>query len=127
MQVGPVPQQFVSGSPHEGFDALGGADEIDHDEHADHEQHRLQDMPSVSLSPNRIASAQPPANAAPNTSAPISIAAEMTVMTLGQMNWRAAEGVGCEPMSDNPVAAAMSPKMPAAASGKGPKEPHRVL
>lgn len=44
MQVGPVPQRFVSGSPHEGLDALGCADEIDHDEHADHEQHRLQDM-----------------------------------------------------------------------------------
>ena len=38
----------------------------------------------VSLRPNRIASAQPPANAAPKTSAPIRIAAEMTVMTLGQ-------------------------------------------
>ena len=38
----------------------------------------------VSESPSRIASAQPPANAAPNTSAPIRIAAEMTVMTLGQ-------------------------------------------
>src|SRR6185312_16784595 len=31
-----------------------------------------------------IASAQPPANAAPNTSAPIRIVAETTVMTLGQ-------------------------------------------
>ena len=39
----------------------------------------------VSSSPNRIASAQPPANAAPNTSAPIRIAAEMTVTTLDQM------------------------------------------
>ena len=38
----------------------------------------------VSSSPIRIASAQPPANAAPNTSAPIRIAAETTVMTLGQ-------------------------------------------
>src|ERR1700737_2483983 len=38
----------------------------------------------VSSRPNRIASAQPPANAAPNTSAPIRIAAERTVMTLGQ-------------------------------------------
>lgn len=51
----------------------------------------------------------------------------MTVMTLGQMIWRGAEGVDCEPMSENPVAAAMSLKMPAAASAKGPKEPHRVL
>ena len=34
----------ISGSPHEGFDTLGGADEIDHGEYADHEQHRLQDM-----------------------------------------------------------------------------------
>src|SRR3954454_19726927 len=37
-----------------------------------------------SPSPSRIASAQPPANAAPNTSAPIRMAALMTVMTLGQ-------------------------------------------
>src|SRR3954454_19377394 len=37
-----------------------------------------------SPSPNRIASAQPPANAAPNTSAPIRMAALMTGMTLGQ-------------------------------------------
>src|SRR6266536_4600618 len=38
----------------------------------------------VSSRPSRIASAQPPANAAPNTSAPIKIAAEITVTTLGQ-------------------------------------------
>ncbi len=37
---------------------------------------------------NRIASAQPPAKAAPNTSAPIRIAAEITVTTLGQTIWR---------------------------------------
>lgn len=44
MQVSPVPQEFLSASPHEGFDALRGADEIDHDEHADQEQHCLQDV-----------------------------------------------------------------------------------
>ena len=42
----------------------------------------------VSSRPNRIASAQPPAKAAPKTSAPIRIAAETTVITLGQMIWR---------------------------------------
>src|SRR3954451_16140995 len=42
----------------------------------------------VSPSPNKIASAQPPAKAAPNTSAPIRMAALMTVMTLGQTIWR---------------------------------------
>ena len=46
----------------------------------------------VSSRPNRIASAQPPANAAPNTSAPIRIAALMTVTTLGQTIWRARSG-----------------------------------
>src|ERR1700754_3366826 len=43
----------------------------------------------------RMASAQPPANAAPNTSAPIRIAAEMTVMTLGQTIWREAVEGAC--------------------------------
>src|SRR4029077_18320322 len=45
----------------------------------------------VSPRSNRIASAQPPAKAAPNTSAPIRIAAEITVMTLLQTIWRRAE------------------------------------
>ena len=49
----------------------------------------------VSSRPNRIASAQPPANAAPNTSAPIRIAALMTVTTLGQLISREAVGEGC--------------------------------
>src|SRR5919108_5108121 len=49
----------------------------------------------VSSRPNRIASAQPPANAAPNTSAPIRIAAEMTVMTLGQTIRREDVEAGC--------------------------------
>src|SRR5260370_10225670 len=57
----------------------------------------------VSSRPNRIASAQPPANAAPNTSAPIRIGALMTVMTLGQMIWRALVGEGCELMGLCPV------------------------
>src|SRR3984893_6013790 len=52
----------------------------------------------VSSRPNRIASAQPPANAAPNTSAPIRMAALITVTTLGQITWRAAVGEGCELM-----------------------------
>src|SRR3569833_1344650 len=46
----------------------------------------------VSPRPNRIASAQPPANAAPNTSAPIRIAAEITVMTVVHAIWREAVG-----------------------------------
>src|SRR5476651_919856 len=54
----------------------------------------------VSSRPNRIASAQPPANAAPNTSAPIRIAALMTVTTLGQTIWRALVGEGCELTAD---------------------------
>src|SRR5438477_11176185 len=49
----------------------------------------------VSSSPSRIASAQPPANAAPNTSAPIRIAAEMTVTTLGQTISRVDVEEGC--------------------------------
>src|SRR5476651_1755807 len=57
----------------------------------------------VSSRPNRIASAQPPANAAPNTSAPIRIAALMTVTTLGQMIWRVLVGEGCELMGLGPV------------------------
>ena len=40
-----------------------------------------------------------PANAAPNTSAPIRIAALITVMTLGQMIWRLAVGEGCALMA----------------------------
>src|SRR5690348_14003983 len=52
----------------------------------------------VSSSPNRIASAQPPAKAAPNTSALIRIAAEITVTTLVQTIFREeVEGV-CELM-----------------------------
>ena len=54
---------------------------------------------SMSFSPNRMASAQPPAKAAPNTYAPIRIAAEITVMTLGQAIWRVPEEAGCELMS----------------------------
>ena len=43
-QVSPAPQRFPSTATHEGFDALGSADEVDHHEHADDEQHRLEDM-----------------------------------------------------------------------------------
>jgi hypothetical protein len=50
-----------------------------------------------------MASAQPPANAAPNTSAPIRIAAEMTVMTLGQAIRREVGAEGCEFMSAIPL------------------------
>src|SRR5882672_4200460 len=57
----------------------------------------------VSSRPNRIASAQPPAKAAPNTSAPIRIAALMTVTTLLQTIWRDAVGEGCELMAKGPV------------------------
>src|SRR5712672_201724 len=57
----------------------------------------------VSSSPSRIASAQPPANAAPNTSAPIRMAALMTVMTVGQTIWRRLVGEGCELMGLYPV------------------------
>src|SRR3984893_697257 len=56
----------------------------------------------VSSRPSRIASAQPPANAAPNTSAPIRIAALMTVTTLGQTIWRGADGGGCELIGQDP-------------------------
>src|SRR6266481_5137397 len=62
----------------------------------------------VSSRPNRIASAQPPANAAPNTSAPIKIAALITVTTLGQTIWRAKVGEGCELMGLYPVGGAQS-------------------
>src|SRR5262249_12746336 len=56
----------------------------------------------VSSRPNRIASAQPPANAAPNTSALIRIAALTTVMTLGQTIRRLAVGEGSELMNVGP-------------------------
>src|SRR5262249_34034876 len=59
----------------------------------------------VSSSPNRIASAQPPANAAPNTSAPIRMAAEITVTTLVQTIWRVAGGGGWELIGLDPVEA----------------------
>src|SRR6516164_171157 len=54
----------------------------------------------VSSKPSRIASAQPPANAAPNTSAPIRIAALITVTTLGQTIWRELVGEVCELMGN---------------------------
>jgi hypothetical protein len=41
--------------------------------------------------------------AAPNTSAPIRIAALMTVTTLGQAIWRALVGEGCELMGPSPL------------------------
>src|SRR6266436_1657848 len=76
----------------------------------------------ASSSPSRIASAQPPANAAPNTSAPIRIAALMTVMTVGQTIWRRLVGEGCELMGLYPVWAAISPKSAPLSSAKGPKK-----
>jgi len=73
----------------------------------------LQDVAPVSESPNRIASAQPPANAAPNTSAPIRIAAEMTVMTLGQMISLLAPGSGLHAHEKSVLlVGAISPKGP---------------
>src|SRR4029077_8378172 len=54
----------------------------------------------VSSKPSRIAIAQPPANAAPNTSAPIRIAALITVTTLGQTIWREVVGEVCELMGN---------------------------
>ena len=53
--------------------------------------------------PEQDGERQPPAKAAPNTSAPIRIAAEITVMTLGQTILREAAD-GCELMSIGPVA-----------------------
>src|ERR1700676_3272205 len=76
----------------------------------------------VSSRPSRIASAQPPANAAPNTSAPIKIAALMTVMTLGQTIWRRAVGEGCELMRLCPVAGRNLPEKCSAIKLKRPKK-----
>src|SRR6266704_6746983 len=79
----------------------------------------------VSSRPNRIASAQPPANAAPNTSAPIRIAALMTVTTVGQMIRRALVGEGCELMFLDPVRGRnLSEKAPAI-KRKRPKKAQR--
>jgi hypothetical protein len=73
----------------ERLDTLCAAHEGDHDRDADQEEHDLDDVSGGVAEPNRIASAQPPAKAAPNTSAPIRIAALMTVMTLGHAISRA--------------------------------------
>src|SRR5215471_12522330 len=76
-----------------------------------------------SPSPSRIASAQPPANAAPNTSAPIRMAALMTVMTLGQTIWREEEAgafMGLDPWS---LRGAISPKRSPGARPNGAKKP----
>src|SRR4029077_14755794 len=54
----------------------------------------------VSSKPSRIAIAQPPANAAPNTSAPVRIAALITVTTLGDAICRARVGEVCELMGN---------------------------
>src|SRR4029078_4192346 len=81
----------------------------------------------VSSSPNRIASAPPPANAAPNTSAPIRIAAEMTVTTLGQMISLLPREAGCMLMERVLLRVAISPKRPSLSSVKGPKMPYRVI
>ena len=62
--------------------------------------------------PNRIANAQPPANAAPNTSAPIRIAALMTVMTLGQTIRRAAMGKAASPWAQVLFRPAISSESP---------------
>src|ERR1700755_1479045 len=75
----------------------------------------------VSSSPNRIASAQPPANAAPNTSAPIRIAALRTVTTLGQTIWREAVGEGCELMGRGPVCGRNLSEKASAIKRKRPK------
>src|SRR6478736_6746508 len=74
-----------------------------------------------SPSPNRIASAQPPAKAAPNTSAPIRMAALTTVMTLGQAMRRdeveAFIGVGSVVL----LRGAISPKSRSVASANSSK------
>src|SRR5260370_25885751 len=76
----------------------------------------------VSSSPSRIASAQPPANAAPNTSAPIRMAALMTVMTGGQTIWRREVGEGCELMGPYPVWGRNLPEKCSAIKRKRPKK-----
>src|SRR3954470_15288541 len=81
----------------------------------------------LSPSPNRIASAQPPAKAAPNTSAPIRIAAEMTVITLCQSIWRAGfDGVSAL-MVGVLSRRAISPKWSRASRGNDPKRAASML
>ena len=66
----------------ERLDALRGADEGDHDGDAAGEEQALQDVLAVGRRVRAAsATAQPPAKAAPNTSAPIRIAALTTVST----------------------------------------------
>src|SRR3954464_3008595 len=75
-----------------------------------------------SPSPNRIASAQPPANAAPNTSAPIRMAALMTVMTLGQTSRREDEEVAFMSSGVLGLEGRNLPEKAAGSKGKWPKK-----
>src|SRR3954464_1426944 len=81
-----------------------------------------------SPSPNRIASAQPPANAAPNTSAPIRMAALMTVMTLGQTIRREDEEVAFMSSGVLGLEGRNLPEEAAGTKGKWPKKaPRRAI
>jgi len=93
----------ISRARRERLDALGRADECHHDEHTDREQHRLQDVRAGVVETNRIASAQPPAKAAPNTSAPIRIAALMTGDDASPDNLAGGGRPGSELMAMGPV------------------------
>lgn len=77
-----------SGALEERFDALRVADEADHDHHADHEQHHLQDVGGAFAETEQDRQCPPARECGSNTSAPIRMAALMTVMTLGQAIWR---------------------------------------
>src|SRR6478735_578428 len=81
-----------------------------------------------SPSPNRIASAQPPANAAPNTSAPIRMAALTTVMTLGQTIRREDEEVAFMSSGVLGLEGRNLPEKAAGSKGKWPKKaPSRAI
>jgi hypothetical protein len=75
-----VPRSVAGG---ERLDAMRGADELRHDSEAAEHKHHVEHA-CADAAENKVAIAQAPAKAAPKTSAPIRMAALITVMTLSQ-------------------------------------------
>ena len=95
--------------------------------HADRKQHRLKDMRAGVVEAEQDRERPAAGKAAPNTSAPIRIAAEMTVMTLGQTISRVEAEAGCGLMERVLIKGRNLPKRVHLSSVKGPKMPHRVI
>ena len=98
----------------------------DHDGDAEQQEDaRRAPAPTKVAEPEQLAIAQPPAKAAPNTSAPIRIAALTTVSTLIQMMRRPCGGRWVAVTCCSSVAGAMSPKHAARSSlDLGHARPH---